>query len=41
MAKRFAPFKPDDDFPELSKHNNVMAKVLTKPVSNIMENGLT
>ena len=23
-------FKGDEDFPELSKHNNVMAKVLTK-----------
>ena len=30
MSKRSKKFSPDDDYPDLSKHNNHMAKVLTK-----------
>ena len=27
---RMSKYKPDEDYPDLSKHNNHMAKVLTK-----------
>ena len=41
IQSAYARFSPDEDFPDLSKHNNWMAKVLTKEMYARLRNKVT